>query len=194
MPGDIEALVKSAKRAIHHSICDQRMSSSEFLTVCAEVSNILNERPIGIMPSEDSDISILTPNGFLIGRAVASNPKGYSPNTHRVLDSVMKHFWTKWTELFAPTMVNQQKWGRKGERNLQVGDIVVVADSNELRGKYFIAKVIKVYPGSDGVVRKVALEYKSFKVGKTKSSYVISKVVRVFRSVRRQALLVPSDR
>ena len=36
--------------------------------------------------------------------------------------------------------------------------MVVVADSNTLRGRYFLAQVCEFFPGSDGQVRKVALE------------------------------------
>ena len=45
----------------------------EFLTLCSEVSNLLNERPIGVKPSEDSTIN-LPPNGLLLGRATVPHP------------------------------------------------------------------------------------------------------------------------
>ena len=196
--GAVESLVKSAKRAIHYAVCDQRMSASEFLTICAQVSNILNERPIGRLPSDDSEVHVLTPNCLLIGRPVAANPGGYEAVSSqcrlKVIDSILDQFWEKWTDLFAPTMALQSKWHRKESRNLQVGDIVVVADSNTLRGRYFLARVCEIFPSSDGQVRKVALEYKSFKVGKVTSEYKVSRVVRIVRSVRRLALLVPVDR
>jgi len=72
--GAAESLIKSVKRAIKLSIHDQRLSPSEFLTLCTEVSNILNERPLGTLPSEDDNISILTPNMQLIGRPFIKNP------------------------------------------------------------------------------------------------------------------------
>lgn len=55
---------------------NQRLSVAEFLTVCSEVSNLLNERPIGVKPSEDSIINVLTPNSLLLGRATFIQPLG----------------------------------------------------------------------------------------------------------------------
>ncbi|CAB4011964.1 RNA-directed DNA polymerase from transposon X-element [Paramuricea clavata] len=78
--GAVESLVKSAKRAIHFAINNQRLSVQEFMTVCSEATNLLNERPIGTLPSADSELNILTPNSLLLGRATAKNPGGWQPN------------------------------------------------------------------------------------------------------------------
>lgn len=51
--GAVESLIKVAKRAIHFSLSNQRLSVPEFLTVCCAVSNLLNECPIGVKPSVD---------------------------------------------------------------------------------------------------------------------------------------------
>jgi hypothetical protein len=44
--GKVEALVKAAKRAIHFAVHNKRLLVSEFLTICYEAANLLNERPI----------------------------------------------------------------------------------------------------------------------------------------------------
>ena len=74
--GAVESLIKAAKRVIHFSVSNQRLSVAEFLTVCSEVSNLLNERPIGVKPSKDSIINVLTPNSLLVGRATFIQPLG----------------------------------------------------------------------------------------------------------------------
>lgn len=83
----VESLIKAAKRAMHFSVSNQRLSVPEFLTVCSEVSYLLNERPIGVKPSEDSIINILTPNSLLLGRATASNHLGWQPYETIILSS-----------------------------------------------------------------------------------------------------------
>ena len=65
--GAVESLIKAAKRAIHFSVSNQQLSVPEFLTICRKVSYLLNERPIGVKPSEDSIINVLTPNSLLLG-------------------------------------------------------------------------------------------------------------------------------
>ena len=74
--GAVESLIKAAKLAIHFSVSNQQLSLAEFLTVCSEVSNLLNERPIGVKPSKDSIINVLTPNSLLVGRATFIQPLG----------------------------------------------------------------------------------------------------------------------
>ena len=149
------------------------------------------------MPSEGSEINILTPNCLLLGRPVAAQPCiQYATSSYRSrlshIDEILSDFWKRWSELYAPTMIRQSKW-HSVERNLQVGDVVSVVDSNALRGQYYLARVCAVYPSDDGKVRKVGLEYKSFKVGSSMSDYVGAKSVKITRSVHRLALLVPVE-
>lgn len=65
--GSVEVVVKAAERGIKLSINDQRLSTTQFMTLCTEISKILNEKPLGTLPSDDSTINILTPNWELIG-------------------------------------------------------------------------------------------------------------------------------
>ena len=194
--GSVEALVKAAKKAIKMSIHDQRLSPSEFMTLCTEISKILNERPLGTLPSKDSNINILTPNCQLIGRPFCRNPGNWQDSNLKtrlkLIDSIADEFWDKWTELYAPSLIPQGKWKTRA-KNLRPGDVVAVADSNALRGKYYIAQVHEVFPSRDGVVRKVSVRYKNFKVGERVCEYTGSKDVIVFRSVQKLALLVPAN-
>ena len=195
--GAVESLIKSVKRSIHFAVHNKRMSPTEFLTVCSEVSNLLNERPIGSLPGSDSEISILTPNSLLIGRAFAKNPGGWSSDGNlsvkfQTVQAIIDSFWKRWLELCAPALVIHKKW-HTAHRDLQVGDVVIVSDQNALRGEYRLGPVQKVFPGSYGKVRKVALSYKTFRVGAGKSCYGNASETLITRSVQRLALLVPVD-
>ncbi|CAB4034849.1 RNA-directed DNA polymerase from transposon X-element [Paramuricea clavata] len=113
--GVVESLVKSAKRAFYFAINNQRLSVQEFMTVCSEATNHLNERPIGTLRSADSELNILTPNSLLLGRATAKNPGGWQPNSnnpgtrYHAVQNVKDEFWKKWTELYAPALVIRRK-------------------------------------------------------------------------------------
>jgi hypothetical protein len=195
--GAAEALIKSAKRCFRLAINSQRVSPSEFMTLCAEVANLLNERPLGVIPSDDSDIKVLTPNCLLLGRTQASNPGGWT-NVRScqvrlgIIAEISNKFWKHWSELYAPTMLRQQKW-HKCQRNLQPGDVVAVADQNHLRGKYHIARVVEAIPSRDGKVRKVTVAYKNFKQNEKVHEYKGANDTKVTRSVQRLAMLVPVD-
>ena len=112
----VESLTKEAKCSIHFSVSNQGLSVHEFLTVCNEVSNLMNEPPIGVKPSEDSIINVLTPNSLLLGRATTSSPLGWQPydtNTsswYHLVQSVVKDFWKRWTEPYVLTLLLQRKW------------------------------------------------------------------------------------
>ena len=83
---------------------NQKLSVPEFHTLCSEVSNLVNKRPIGVKASEDSTINVLTPDGLLLGRATASNPLGWQPydtnisSRYHLVQSVVEDFWKRWTE------------------------------------------------------------------------------------------------
>ena len=74
---------------------------------------------------------------------------------------------------------------------MQKGDVVAIADPNSLRGRYYLAIVEQVHPGRDGIVRKVTLRYRTYRVGERVHEYNGSRECVVSRSVQRLALLVP---
>lgn len=196
--GAVEALVKSIKRCLKVSMENKRLSPSEFATVCYEVANTLNERPLGVMTSEDSEINLLTPNSLILGRAIATSitDSHYGSDSwkerYNMVSFISQKFWEQWIQLYAPTLVAQSKW-QKTTRNLQVGDIVQVCDSNALRSQYHIARVVEVYPDDNGIVRRVKVRYKSFKSGEKANECTGSHGVSIMRSVHRLALLEPIE-
>ena len=50
----------------------------------------------------------------------------------------------------------RRKWDAQ-KRNVRVDVVVNVGDTNAVRGKWSIARVIQVYPGTDGKVRNVKI-------------------------------------
>ena len=196
--GAVESLVKTTKRALKLAINDQRLSTPEFLTVCTEAANTINERPIGLLPSLDSSINVLTPNCLLLGRATSSNPGGWQSGDssiktrYHLVASVGEDFWKHWLQLFAPSLLYQHKW-HSAHRDLQVGDVVLITDSNSLRGSYNLALVNDTHPGKDGRVRTVTLSYKNYKVGESVREYKGAKDVTVRRSVQRLVLISPIE-
>ena len=193
--GAAESLIKSVKVALSLSV-QARLSALELLTALQGIANTLNERPIGYLPGNDTAINILTPNSLLLGRSTAYNPGGYEPGTPTLfarltlIQAVQDSFWKNWTMLYAPLLVKQAKW-KTLQRDLQVGDVVLLMDSNILRGGYRLAKVHEVLPSKDGRVRKVKLMYKRYKVGEKYYEYTGSSDIYVERAVQRLVLVDP---
>ena len=61
-------------------------------------------------------------------------------------------FWKKWNSKYFPSLLVQKKWHHE-KRNLSIGDIVAIQDSN--------LRVVKVFPGIDDKVRRIVVEYKN---------------------------------
>ena len=102
-------------------------------------------------------------------------------------------FWEEKIQLYAPTLVIQRKWN-VNTRNLRLGDVVIVADINVLRGQYRLGMVKEVFPDVEGKVRRVLDTYKNVRVGNIEQKYYgVSNTVTVSRSAHRLALLVPVD-
>ena len=71
----------------------------------------------------------------------------------RIIDS----FWKRWTRDIFPCLVPRKKWNAH-KRNVKVNDIVMMVDSNVVRGNWIIGRIINVHPGKDGKVRNVTVK------------------------------------
>ena len=88
-----------------------------------------------------------------------------------------------------PNLVIQPKWHVE-KRNVRVNDVVLIQDTNELRGKYKMGVVTEVHPSQDGKIRKVQVSYKNNASG---PDYKGTKFTRVERPVQRLIVIVPND-
>ena len=162
--------------------------------MCTEAANLLNERPIGTLPSSESDLNVLTPNSLLLGRSTAKNPCKWQPFTYskHLVQAAVQDFWEKWVQLYAPILIVRRKW-HVSTRNLRPGDVVIVADKNVMRGNYRLGVLQELFPDEDGKIRRVLVKYKNFHVGKYRSCYGVSEAVTVSQRVQRLALLIPVE-
>eukprot|EP00057_Strongylocentrotus_purpuratus_P004640 XP_003729152.1 PREDICTED: uncharacterized protein LOC100889568 [Strongylocentrotus purpuratus] len=161
--GCAEALVKSCKFALHKAVGSQCLTPFELYTCLVEIANLVNQRPVGRIPNDPDDGSYVSPNDMLLGRASRSVPQGPFRETenprHRVefVQRIVDSFWRRWSRDVLPLLVPSKKWNTE-RRNVRVGDVVMTAEANAVRGKWTIARVIQVYPGADGRVRNVQLK------------------------------------
>jgi hypothetical protein len=165
--GCTEALIKSVKKSIKVVIGEQVLPFSEMQTVLYEVANLINSRPIGSYPTTVDDGVYLSPNDLLLGRSNSQLPSGPFDETtskytrHRFISKLTESFWKKWNEIYFPSLVIHQKWHTK-QRNMKVGDIVMIQDSGMIKGKWKLGRIVKSEPSTrDGLVRTVDIQYKN---------------------------------
>ncbi|XP_071944795.1 uncharacterized protein [Antedon mediterranea] len=164
--GVTEILIKGIKKGIHHAIGGQVLPFNELQTVLFEVANLVNKRPIGRHPTDPEDGAYLGPNTILLGRATTRVPSGpwratNNPrNRIEFVQSLIKSFWVKWNRDYFPSLIVRQKWHHE-KRNMQIGDVVLVQDSNTARGKWRMGLGSSVYPDINGKVRTVQVELRN---------------------------------
>ena len=185
--GSTEALVKTTKRALSVTIRDHACTFSEFQVILFEVAQIVNQRPIGRKPTSIDEPPYLSPNDLLLGRSTNLIPQGPFDNDTNIKDrykftqAILNNFWKRWTREVFPALVVEPKWHIE-RRNVEVGDVVLVQDSNALRGEWRMAIVSKADPSEDKMVRKVEVTYKN---GQTPTT--------VSRAVQKLIVLVPNE-
>ena len=196
--GCAESLIKSVKKAITGAIGSQVLMFSELLTVCYEAANLVNERPIGTNPKDPNDGTYLCPNDLLLGRAssrILAGPFSDDPNPRKrffFLQMLVNAFWRKWTRDYFPSLIIRQKWHTE-RRNVQIDDVVLIQDANAVRGNWKLGKVSKVFPGVDGKVRNVEVQYKILDSNEKPTHYKGRKYMTVTRPVQRLVVLLAND-
>ena len=124
----------------------------------------MNQRPIVRIHHDPDDGAYLCPNDMLLGRATSevpqvrpfkatNNPRRRVEFVQRLVDSFCK----RWSRDVFPSLLPRKKWHVEN-RNVQADDLVTLTDSNVVRGKWTVGRILEVYPGSDRRVRNVRVK------------------------------------
>ncbi|XP_070074116.1 uncharacterized protein [Drosophila takahashii] len=73
------------------------------------------------------------------------------------LQSMYQGFWKRWHQENLTSLQQRQKWNNM-ERNIAVGSVVLVKDSNLPPASWILARVLEAHQGPDGLVRAVKLK------------------------------------
>ena len=135
MGGVWERMVRSVKTCLQAVVGSQLLTDEVLLTVFAEVEHMVNSRPLTYVSSDPADPEALTPNHFLLGcasphlaPALTREGEITSRRRWRQSQALAEHVWKRWTREYLPSLTRRSKW-RQEARNLQVGDLVLMAES-----------------------------------------------------------------
>jgi hypothetical protein len=164
MSGVWERLVKMAKRHLVALSGNRLLTDFGLRTLFAETEAIMNSRPLCSVSDDPQDFEPLTPNHFLLHRKVCGLPQGvFSKQDYllrkewRKIQYLLDLFWSRWLAEYIPKLQHRAKW-RREQRNLMVGDLVLLAEDNVKRGQWPLGRVSEVYPGPDGVVQSALVK------------------------------------
>ncbi len=162
-----EREIRSIKAALKVTIGAQTVTKEVLRTVLVEVEGVLNSKPLGYTSSDVADLDPITLFFFfLIGCRDASLPQvGYqnseilSLRRWRHSQLLADNFWRHFLKHYLPSLQARQKW-RTDKRTLEIGDVVMIVDSQLPRALWPVGKVTQIFPGSDGKVWTVNVDVK----------------------------------
>jgi hypothetical protein len=159
-----ESAVKSAKTLLTRIIGERVLTFEELTTVFTKVEAIINSRPLCPLSSDPNNFDVLTPAHFLIGRPLLCVPEHnveQAPVSRlsrwQLLQQITQHLWKRWHSEYLHTLQQRHKW-LTPTPNLQLGELVLLIEPNTTPLQWRRARVSKLCPGSDGIVRVVEIQ------------------------------------
>ena len=178
--GGVERQIRTFRK-IWRSMPQQRCLDEESLrTLFCEIESIMNGRPLTYVSTSPGMVEPLTPGHLLFLRGSAGPIPGefsesdlLSRRRWRQVQYLAQQFWYRWKREYLLSLQARQKWMRES-RNVQSGDVVLLADQDVPRGRWRMGRVVEAFPSQDGLVRKALV-----KVSDTTYLRPISKLVVV---------------
>ncbi|XP_043222567.1 uncharacterized protein LOC122381883 [Amphibalanus amphitrite] len=158
-----ERQVRTIRKVLEALLQEQTMDDEAVHTLMCEVENVINSRPLTPVSSDPADLEPITPNHLLLLRGGAVPPgifvrsDSFCKRRWRQVQYLADIFWRRWVSEYLPLLQHRQKW-MKTERNLSVGDLVLVVDLSLPRLQWPLGRVAEVFPDASGHVRTVIVK------------------------------------
>jgi hypothetical protein len=167
MGGVWERQIRTVRKVLDGVTKQQTMDDEGLATLMCLVESIINGRPLTTVSEDVKDLEPLTPNHLLLLQSGAApliqetvKSDLYSRRRWRQVQYLADIFWKRWIKEYLPSIQLRQKW-TKTERNIEVGDIVIVIDENAPRSTWLLGRILETFTGSDGLVRSAKVATKT---------------------------------
>ncbi|XP_037818591.1 uncharacterized protein LOC119608296 [Lucilia sericata] len=163
-----ERMVQCVKKVLRVTLKEVAPKEHTLQSFLIEAENIVNSRPLTHLPVSPEDEEPLTPNHFLLGSTnTAQTPEGIEitkpvvlKKQWRIARQLRDHFWKRWIIEYLPTLTRRSKWCEY-TKPVAPGDLVLICDPAVSRRDWKRGRVINVFPGSDGVIRRADVQTSS---------------------------------
>ena len=144
---------------------DGRLDSSSLRTFMYEVMSIVNSRPLNVDNLNDSEgLEAITPNHLITMKSKLMPAPGvfvetdlYIKKRWRKVQFLANQFWQRWRKEYLLVLQQRQKW-HSSNRNVKVGDIVLLHDDSVIRGQWKLCRVCETITSEDNLVRRVKIQ------------------------------------
>ncbi|XP_074469284.1 uncharacterized protein LOC141754250 [Sebastes fasciatus] len=167
MGGAWERMIGVARRILDAMLLQVgplKLTHEVLITFMAEVSAIVNARPLIPVSTDPEAPLILTPAMLLTQKTGTSlcpvsefSKRDLLKNQWKRVQALAETFWARWRQEYLSTLQSRQKW-QSQKPNLKEGDIVLMKDSQTKRNQWPMGIIVKVIPSKDGLVRKVEVK------------------------------------
>lgn len=176
MGGTWERMIGIARRILDSMLlqaANPSLTHEALTTLLAEVTAIINARPLVPVSSDPDTPLILTPMTLLTQKTKAipvppgdfTNADMFKHQWKRV-QVLADTFWARWQREYLNMLQSRQKW-QCNKPNLKEKDIVLLKDKQLKRSEWSMGIIVKTLPSKDGVVRKVEVKVAHGKTMKT---------------------------
>jgi hypothetical protein len=167
MGGVWERMIGVVRRVLDSMFLDlgpTQLTHDVLTTLMAEVSAIVNARPLVPVSSDPEAPEILTPASLLTQKfGVPDSPppglfskKDLYGRQWRRVQYLANVFWSRWRREYLPTLQQRRKW-QDVKENISPGDLVLLKDKQLSRNEWPLGRVVAVMPSDDSKVRKVSV-------------------------------------
>ncbi|XP_051806692.1 uncharacterized protein LOC127534752 [Acanthochromis polyacanthus] len=162
-----ERMIGVARRILDALLLKKKTSlltHEGLITLMAEVTAVMNSRPLVPISSDPEEPTVLTPSMLLTHKVESlSAPVGdfdandLSSKHWRKVQGLADAFWRRWRLEYLATLQPRRK-RHAVKRDLQEGDVVLLKDAQAKRTDWSTGLVVKTIPSQDGRVRKVEVK------------------------------------
>ena len=191
MGGSWERMIGIARRILDAMLLQlgpAKLSHEVLSTLMAEVTAIMNARPLCAVSSDPDQPLILAPATLLTQKIGApldppceSDDKDLFRSQWRRVQRLADMFWGRWRREYINSLQARTRWTTE-KPNLREGDVVLLKDAQAKRNDWPLGLIAKTLPSEDGKVRKVLV--KTTKAGERK---------QFLRPITEIILLLPKD-
>ena len=141
-----------------------RLTHKVLVTFMAEVTSIVNARPLTSVSTDPDQPVILTP-AMLLTQKVGTpavppgqfNDSDLMRSQWRRVQSLANMFWDRWKKEYISGLQGRRIWKTK-RPNLREGDVVLLKDAQLKRNDWPVGLITKTIASDDGCVRKIEVK------------------------------------
>lgn len=159
--GIYESGIKSYKHYLKRSMGDEAFDYESFTRLLIKIEADLNSRPLLTLSSDPTDIRVLTPGHFIVGRPMNERatrrflPTDTIQNAHNRVQRARQHFWNEWYMHYLDQL-HTRPVNFRTHHQYEVGQAILLREKNVKPRHWKIGCIIATYPSKkDGVIRNV---------------------------------------